>query len=51
LGSKCQQNILTVKEMYGKHEDLLRTNRQLQGQVQEVNKHLEYNNVNQKQID
>jgi len=37
--------------MYGKHEDLLRTNRQLQSEMQEVNKHLEYNNINQKQFD
>ena len=33
LGGKCQQNVLTVKEMFSKHEELLRNNRELQHQL------------------
>lgn len=33
LGSKCQQNIITVKEMFNKHEELMRINRDLQTQI------------------
>lgn len=51
LGTKCQQNVYTIKEMYGKHEQLLKNNRQLQGQISESMKHLQYNSVNQQQID
>jgi hypothetical protein len=33
LGSKCQQNIITVKEMFSKHDELMRINRDLQHQI------------------
>ena len=33
LGSKCQQNVYTVKDMFKKHEELLAKNRQLQQEL------------------
>ena len=30
LGAKCQQNVVAVKDMFGKHEDLIRNNKSLQ---------------------
>ncbi len=51
LGKRCQQNVITVKEMFAKHEELMRVNRELQGQIQESKKMIQYNTVNQSQID
>ena len=33
LGGRCQQNVFTVKEMFAKHEELLRNNRDLEAQI------------------
>lgn len=51
LAGKCQQNIVTVKEMFMKHDELIRINRQLQAEIQEKDKMVQYNNLNQRQID
>lgn len=51
LAGKCQQNIVTVKEMFMKHDELIRLNRQLQAEIQEKDKMVQYNNLNQRQID
>lgn len=37
--------------MFSKHEELIRTNRNLQQQIAESSKMVQYNSVNQKQID
>ena len=51
LGRKCQQNVGTVKEMFSKHETLLRTNRQLQDQITDKDREMQHTAINHQQID
>ena len=51
LGNKCQQNVLTVKEMFNKHEELIRVNHQLQKQLAQNKDYNQQNAITQQQIE
>ena len=50
IGSKCQQNFITIKEFYAKHDELIKRNRNTEMQLMEANKVIERSIVASKQI-
>lgn len=50
IGAKCQQNFLTIKELYGKHDEIIKNNRALQNQINQNGKEKEVGNAYLKRI-
>lgn len=50
IGNKCQQNFITIKECYAKHEELLRRNRGLEIEIGNLRKGLEVVGMNEREV-
>ena len=50
IGAKCQQNFLTIKELYVKHDEIIKNNRALQNQINQNGKEKEAGNAYLKRI-
>ena len=50
LGGKCQHNVITVKEMFAKHEELLRKNRELQNKLVDKDREMDTIGLAQQKI-
>ena len=51
IGNKCQQNFITIKECYAKHDELLKRNRGLENEMRELRKGLEVSSMNGRQVE